>query len=90
MWAANRAWNGLYEQGKAKGYLFDGDPQRGPAADLRKPEAYAWFKEKLDAYAKLGVKGYKIDRGEQGEHPDAVQNANVTLFDRLAYEAMAV
>jgi alpha-D-xyloside xylohydrolase len=88
VWAANRAWNQLYEQGKAKGYLFDVDPKKGPAADLRKPEAYAWFKDKLDAYVKLGVKGYKIDRGEQGEHPDAVQNANVTLFDRLAYEGM--
>jgi alpha-D-xyloside xylohydrolase len=88
VWAANRAWNELYTQGKAKGYLFDVDKEKGPAADLRKPEAYAWMKKELDAYVKLGVKGYKIDRGEQGEQPDAVQNTNVTLFHRLAYEGM--
>jgi alpha-D-xyloside xylohydrolase len=88
IWAANRAWNELQNEGKAKGFLFELDPQRGPAADLRKPEAYNWFKQKLDAYVKIGAKGYKIDRGEQGEQPDAVQNANVTLFHRLAYEGM--
>jgi alpha-D-xyloside xylohydrolase len=88
VWAANRAWNTLYTEGKAKGFLFDVDQQRGPAADLRKPEAYAWFKQRLDAYVKMGVKGYKIDRGEQGEQPDSVQNTNVTLFHRLAYEGL--
>ena len=88
VWAANRAWNTLYTEGKAKEFLFDVDPKRGPAADLRKPAAYAWFKQKLDAYAKLGVRGYKIDRGEQGEVPDALQNANVTLFHKLAWEGL--
>jgi alpha-D-xyloside xylohydrolase len=88
VWAANRAWNTLYTEGKAKGYLFDVDSKLGPATDLRNPAAYAWMKQHLDGYVKLGVKGYKIDRGEQGEQPDAVQNTNVTLFQRLAYEGM--
>jgi alpha-D-xyloside xylohydrolase len=88
VWAANRTFNRIYTEGKAKGYLFDADVKKGPAVDLRKPEAYAWFKEQLDPYVKIGAKGYKIDRGEQNEHPDAVQNANVTLFHKLAYEGM--
>ena len=37
----------------------------------------------------LGVKGYKIDRGEQNEHPDAVQTDNVTRYARLAQESLA-
>src|SRR4029450_8724771 len=56
---------------------------------LPNPAAYAWMKAKLAPFPALGVKGYKIDRGEQNEHPDAVQNQNVTLFARLAQESLA-
>jgi alpha-D-xyloside xylohydrolase len=89
VWAANRTFNRLYTEGKAKGWLFEADVKKGPAVDLRKPEAYAWLKQQLDPYVKIGAKGYKIDRGEQNEHPDAVQNTNVTLFHKLAWEGMA-
>jgi alpha-D-xyloside xylohydrolase len=89
VWIANRAWNGLYTEGNAQGLLFPASVNVGPAADLRNPAAYAWMKGKLATFPDLGVKGYKIDRGEQNEHPDAVQNQNVTLFARLADESLA-
>jgi alpha-D-xyloside xylohydrolase len=88
VWAANRAWNQLYEEANAKGLLFPSDKARGPALDLRKREAYELLKKKLDVFVQMGIKGYKIDRGEQGEYPDAVQNENVTLFQKLAHEGM--
>jgi alpha-D-xyloside xylohydrolase len=88
LWIANRAWNTLYDEGLAKGYLFAGNPNNGPAVDLRNPAAYDWFKAKLDPLVALGTKGYKIDRGEEGEMPAAVQNQVVTLFARLAREGL--
>jgi alpha-D-xyloside xylohydrolase len=89
LWVANRAWNDLYTQGTALGYLFPASQTLGPAVDMRNPAAYAWFRDKLDAaFVTLGAKGYKIDRGEQGEHPDAVQNENVTLFSRMTHEGL--
>jgi alpha-D-xyloside xylohydrolase len=85
-WIANRCSGQLFEEGTAKGYLF---PYKWPAADLRRPEVYNWFKEKLDAYVHLGIKGYKIDRGEEYELPDAVQNENAILLPKLAAEGLA-
>ncbi len=87
VWAANRAWNQLHEEGSAKGLLFPGKTP-GPAFDLRKREAYDLLKKKLDVFVKMGAKGYKIDRGEQGEYPDPLQNENVTLFNKLLAEGM--
>jgi MYXO-CTERM domain-containing protein len=89
LWIANRAWNNLYSEGLTQGFLFPGTQALGPAADLRNPAAYAWWRAKLDTLVALGAKGYKIDRGEQGEHPDSVQNENVTLYARLAQEGLA-
>jgi alpha-glucosidase (family GH31 glycosyl hydrolase) len=89
LWVANRAWNRLYTDGTANSYLFPGSATLGPAADLRDPDAYTWLRAKLDTFAALGAKGYKIDRGEQGEQPDSVQNENVTLFQRLTREGLA-
>jgi len=51
-------------------------------------KAYSWFQSKLDTLVKLGIKGYKIDRGEEGEQPDAVQNENVDLFAKMAYQGL--
>jgi alpha-glucosidase (family GH31 glycosyl hydrolase) len=88
LWIANRGWNNLFTEGRAQGFLFPGNANLGPAADLRIPAAYDWMKNKLAPLPALGAKGYKIDRGEQGEHPDSVQNENVTLFARLARESL--
>ena len=50
---------------------------------------YSWFKQKLNAYVSLGVRGYKIDRGEENEMPDSVENANAILFPKLAAEGLS-
>ncbi|HWB83196.1 MAG TPA: TIM-barrel domain-containing protein [Bryobacteraceae bacterium] len=89
IWIANRNWNQLYQEGSAKGYLFPGPAADGPAIDVRNAGAYQWFKSELGKYVKLGVRGYKIDRGEQGEMPDAVQNLNAILFPKLAAESLS-
>jgi alpha-D-xyloside xylohydrolase len=89
LWIANRSANTLLEEGRRDGYLFSPDVYTDwPAADLRRPEAYAWLEKKLDAYVVLGVRGYKADRGEEAEMPDAAQNRLVTLLVKLAKEGL--
>ena len=92
VWIANRCWSGtyLYTNGSPAGYLFSGiSGSSGPAADLRITNAYTWFRSNLNAFVNLGIKGYKIDRGEEGEQPNSVQNKNVTLFQKLSAEGQA-
>jgi alpha-D-xyloside xylohydrolase len=85
IWIANRSWNQLQVEGSARGYLYFG---RGSAADMRNPDAYAWFKNKLNEYVRLGVKGYKIDRGEEDEMLLADENLNAVLFPKMAAEGL--
>ena len=57
---------------EANGWLFPGiDPEfyLGPALNLSIPGAYNYFKEHLSYFPSVGVKGYKIDRGEEEEMP---------------------
>lgn len=52
--------------------MFPGiDPVQfvGPALNLSIPAAYDYFKQHLAVFPDLGVKGYKIDRGEEEEMP---------------------
>jgi alpha-D-xyloside xylohydrolase len=86
IWIANRAWNQLLVEGSARGYLYFG---RGSAANMRNPDAYTWFKDKLNEYVRLGVKGYKIDRGEEDELPLADENLNAILFPKMAAEGLS-
>jgi alpha-D-xyloside xylohydrolase len=86
IWIANRAWNQLLIEGSARRYLYFG---RGSAADMQLPGAYAWFKDKLNEYVRLGVKGYKIDRGEEDELPLADENLNAVLFPKMAAEGLS-
>jgi alpha-glucosidase (family GH31 glycosyl hydrolase) len=85
LWIANRAWNQLLTEGSARGVLYFG---RGSAADMRIPGAYLWFKDKLNEYVRLGVKGYKIDRGEEDELPLSDENLNAILFPKMAAETL--
>ena len=48
---------------------YTGENFLGPALNLSISAAYNYFREHLSAYTDLGVKGYKIDRGEEGEMP---------------------
>jgi len=86
LWTANRCSGELFREGSSKGYLF---PLKWPAADIRRPEVYDWFKQKLNAYVRLGVKGYKIDRGEEGEMPEQAENQLAVLFPQLSAEGLS-
>jgi alpha-D-xyloside xylohydrolase len=56
---------------------------------MQLPGAYAWFKEKLNEYVRLGVRGYKIDRGEEDELPLADENLNAILIPKMAAEGLS-
>src|SRR5262249_9067014 len=92
VWTANRCWSNNYAftNGLALGYLFTdaNSLSHGPAADPRPTNAYNWWKTNLAFTTSLGIKGYKIDRGEEGEQPDSVQNHAVTLFQKLSAETL--
>lgn len=56
----------------ANDWLFPGysaETFLGPALNLSIPAAYSYFLDRLSAFTDLGVKGYKIDRGEEEEMP---------------------
>lgn len=59
------------------------------ALDLTIPEAYEYFKERMAYFPDTGIKGYKIDRGEEGEMPSWEQNIQSYLFHKLLYEKQA-
>jgi len=85
LWTANRSSSDLFDEGSRKKYLF---PNPWPAADIQRTEVYDWFKEKLNAYVRLGVRGYKIDRGEEGEMPELAENQLSVLFPKLSAEGL--
>ncbi|OAA57436.1 Glycoside hydrolase, family 31 [Niveomyces insectorum RCEF 264] len=94
VWAANRAFldTRLYNDSVSRHWLFPGvNPTQflGPALNLSIPAAYDYFRDKLTAFVKAtGIGGFKIDRGEEHEMPDAVQNTQQSLFVRLCAEVM--
>jgi alpha-glucosidase (family GH31 glycosyl hydrolase) len=61
-----------------------------PGLDLRRPEVFAHFKNQLrDSFVKRGMRGFKIDRGEQGEVPAALQSELTVLTAKAAHDATA-
>ena len=50
--------------------------------------AYAWFQDKLETFLADGVQGYKIDRGEESEVPEYLENCNAVLFPKMAAEGL--
>ena len=73
-------------------WLFpDIDPEQflGPALNLSIPEAYDYFLERLSVFPRMGIKGYKIDRGEEDEMPESEQNIQNILFDEICHRTMA-
>ena len=60
----------------------------GRAVDMRTKDAYGWFQGKLDTFLDHGVQGYKIDRGEENEMPEYLQNCNAVLFPKMAAEGL--
>lgn len=93
VWIANRAQYGteLYNVSINNQWLFpDYHPfgGLGQALDLTIPAAYNYFDQSLKYFPAVGVKGYKIDRGEEGEYPEYLQNEQMALFHDLAYDSM--
>jgi alpha-glucosidase (family GH31 glycosyl hydrolase) len=84
LWIANRSDNEMGAEGRARGYLLS----TGRAVDMRNADAYAWFQEKLDTFLEQGVQGYKIDRGEENEVPEHLENRNAVLFPKMAAEGL--
>jgi alpha-glucosidase (family GH31 glycosyl hydrolase) len=95
-WIANRANNAMLKDpvfapaifSAANG--FTGNFTTTPGLDLRRPEAFAHFKNRLrDSFVKRGMRGFKIDRGEQGEVPAALQSELAVLTAKAAHDATA-
>lgn len=93
-WIANRSNNAMLTDPVFAPAIFSaangfaGDFTTTPAVDLRRPEAFAHFKNRLrDRYVKRGMHGFKIDRGEQGEMPAALQSEMSVLTTKAAYDA---
>jgi alpha-D-xyloside xylohydrolase len=87
LWISDRAsGDKMGTEGAAKGYVFPG--YKWPGIDIRRPEVYDWFKGLLGAYVNIGIKGYKIDRGDEGEMPDAPENEIAALMPKLAAESL--
>ena len=87
LWISDLCWCDLYNEGLADGYLFS--TGNNTTANFQNPAALNWFQTNLNNYVSLGIKGYKIDRGDQGEIPAAVNNINDTLFQQMAMEGIA-
>ncbi len=95
-WIANRANNTmLTDPVFAPGIFsaangFEGNFTTTPGLDLRRPEVFAHFKNRLrDNFVKRGMRGFKIDRGEQGEVPAALQSELAILTAKAAHDATA-
>lgn len=93
VWAANRAFNStkMFKVGSEKKWFFpeiNSQSFKGPAFDLNIPEAYAWLTQQLVYFTSIGVKGFKIDRGEEGEMPVYQQNYQMSKFITLLHDVM--
>lgn len=95
-WIANRANNAMLTDPVFAPALFSaangfaGNFTTTPGLDLRRPEAFAHFKNRLrDSFVKRGMRGFKIDRGEQGEVPAALQSELAVLTAKAAHDATA-
>lgn len=94
VWVANRAVPGseLYEKADDNGWLFKemattSDP--AVAVNLSIPEAYDYWKDSMQYFVDIGVKGYKIDRSDEDEMPSWEQNLQSYLYHKLLYEGQA-
>lgn len=97
VWVANRATpqTVLWNASVPNDWLFDVNHSNilgglaGPALNLSIPAAYDFFASHLNAFTDVGVKGYKIDRGEENEMPVWEQNVQMALFSQLCHDNMA-
>lgn len=65
------------------------DDETAVALNLSIPGAYEYFKTRMDEFYDLGVKGFKIDRGDEKEIPAYEENVQTYLYHKLLYEGQA-
>jgi alpha-D-xyloside xylohydrolase len=87
LWISDLVWCDLYNEALADGYLFSATDNS--TVNLQNTNAFIWFQTNLNNYVNIGIKGYKIDRGDQGEMPDSYNNRNDTLFQQLAMQGLS-
>ncbi|KAL2851106.1 glycosyl hydrolases family 31-domain-containing protein [Aspergillus pseudoustus] len=94
-WVANRANEDtlFYNTSREHRWLWDGPDVNpgnslGPAVNLSNPDTYGWVKDHLLNVSRVGLKGYKIDRGDENEFPDWAQHEQNALMAQLTYEVM--
>ena len=102
VWITNRDQNSMVTDPELHPFRFTtGCVPAGctttPGIDLRDPIPYNRFKKVLQtgypdkgftsSYISMGVTGFKIDRGDQGDIPDALQPLHAYLIPKMAYEA---
>jgi alpha-glucosidase (family GH31 glycosyl hydrolase) len=93
LWAANKANLSLKAEAASLGYLLP-STSASPGINLSDPAAYAWFNSKIKqlnsaallADGSSGISGYKIDRGGEGEIPEALINTQTTLLQKLLFD----
>jgi len=99
VWITNRDQNDMTTDPQLNPYKFTtGCVPAGctttPGIDIRDPIPYNRFKQvlqtgypnRLSSYISMGISGFKIDRGDQGDIPDALQPELAYLIPKLAYE----
>ncbi len=85
VWVANRAANSLRQEASSRGFIpFDFRDHEWPALSLDSAEARDFLSQKLDIFARMGIRGFKIDRGDENEMPGSVVNRNPPQFAGLA------
>jgi hypothetical protein len=100
VWITNRDQNSMVTDPQLNPYKFTtgcsvANCTTTPGIDLRDPIPFNRFKQVLQtgyptqqsSYISMGVSGFKIDRGDQGDIPDALQPTLATLIPKMAYEA---
>jgi hypothetical protein len=100
VWITNRDQNDMTTDPQLNPYKFTtGCVPAGctttPGIDIRDPIPYNRFKQvlqtgypnRLSSYISMGITGFKIDRGDQGDIPDALQPELAYLIPKMAYEA---
>ncbi|KAL4792592.1 glycosyl hydrolases family 31-domain-containing protein [Aspergillus venezuelensis] len=93
-WVANRAVPGseLFNTSASNGWLFpdiQNELQPGVALNLSIPAAYTYLQDAMKFLPDLGIKGYKIDRGDENEMPIWEENVQTYLFHKLMYQSQA-
>jgi alpha-D-xyloside xylohydrolase len=101
LWIAPFLQGEMVREGLARGYGLPGQPPQEnnyPVVDLTNPEARAFWQAGVAKLLKLGVAGFKLDRGEEGmpEYREIhafdgrsireVRNAYPALFIKAAYD----